>query len=168
MKPATAYRLAILYDRQENSTKALAEYQIAVKAAPKDANLLNDFGYFHYERGDYAEAEQLLTQATKADPTNARAWVNLGMTLAQLDRFAEALAAFGKVLPPAEAQYNLGVLLAAKGKTEDARTALREASNRDVNLAPARAALTTLEQQPAVGSVDNGPRFCASLRRPVT
>ena len=42
--------LAVLYDHEGNDARALAEFQKALKTSPKDAELLNDLGYFYYRR----------------------------------------------------------------------------------------------------------------------
>ena len=71
----TSRRLAVLYDRQGNGERALAEYQLALQSGPVDAALLNDFGYFCYERGQLAEAEKYLRQAVQKNPAYRRAWL---------------------------------------------------------------------------------------------
>ena len=60
--PKIAHHLALLYDAQGDGTRALSEYQKAVAATPKDPDLLNDFGYYHYRRGDLAEAEKSIAR----------------------------------------------------------------------------------------------------------
>src|SRR6516165_3107768 len=53
-----ARRLAPLYDRLGDVAHATAEYQRAVKENPRDADILNSFGYFYYSRGKWSEAEE--------------------------------------------------------------------------------------------------------------
>src|SRR5207244_1353798 len=69
-------RLAVLYQRQGRYAEALAEYQKALTAKPKDADLLNDFGFFHFERGNWDEAEKMLRDAVAINPKHAQAWGN--------------------------------------------------------------------------------------------
>ena len=52
-------RLAVLYDQLGEERRALTEYDDALKRTPKDADLLNDYGYFHYSRGRWQPAATL-------------------------------------------------------------------------------------------------------------
>ena len=87
-------RLAVLYDKQGDHSRAAVEYRTALQQAPHDADLLCDFGYFHYERGDHAEAEREFRAALKENPQHQKAWVNLGLTLGRQGREAESIEAF--------------------------------------------------------------------------
>jgi tetratricopeptide (TPR) repeat protein len=141
----SARRLAVLYDRHDDQAKALTEFQALLKKRPKDANLLNDIGYSHYNRGQWVEAETHLRKAVAADKTNKRAWVNLGMALAQQGKYQEGLDAFGKVVSPAEAQSNLAFVLLTQGKKTEAIDAYKRALAFEPTLKIARAALDKLE-----------------------
>ena len=92
-------RLAVLYDRQCDYARALPEYEQALKLSPKDADLLNDLGYCHYGRGDWAEAEKCLRRAVALRPDHRRAWVNLGLVLGRQGRWDEAIIEFRRSLP---------------------------------------------------------------------
>ncbi|MCS7160288.1 MAG: tetratricopeptide repeat protein [Gemmatales bacterium] len=131
--PGLAHKLALLYDRLAQDQKALAEYHRALQQQPNDPHILNDLGYFHYQRGRFAEAEHYFRQALASysrHQNRATAWltptfahkpatntiqqrilINLGLALAQQDKLQEAYAAFTQVLPPAQAHYNLAVVL---------------------------------------------------------
>ena len=109
-------KLARLYDRLGDTPHALAEYQQALKESPRDASLLNSFGYFYYSRGKWAEAEEQLRHALSIDPRHKRAWVNLGLTLGEQGRFPESLEAFRKAVSEAEAHSNLAFILTTQGK----------------------------------------------------
>jgi tetratricopeptide (TPR) repeat protein len=155
-------RLAVLYDRQGDQARALAEYEKALDANPKDADLLNDVGYFYYQRHDAVEAEKWFREAVKQNPKHQRAWVNLGLALGRQGRYEESYEAFAKAVTPAEARYNVGAVLANQGaqlmqernyeearrKHEEAKQALRQALSLDPNLAKARAVLAVLENPP--------------------
>jgi Tfp pilus assembly protein PilF len=138
-------RLAVLYDRQCDYTKAEAEYKRAVKLFPRDADLLNDVGYFYYERGDWAEAEKWLRQAVAINAGHQRAWTNLGLVLGQQERYEESYQAFVKVVNPAQAQGNVGIILAKQGKMDEAKQKLRQALTQEPDLKPARVVLAKLE-----------------------
>jgi len=140
-------RLAVLYDRQGDEEHALAAYAQALRAHPKDADLLNDAGYFHYERGEEKEAEKYLRQALAINPRHRRAWINLGLVLGQQRRYEESYQAFAKVLTPAEARSNVGVILVEHGKYRAARVAFCKALAAQPDLKQARAVLDVLEHQ---------------------
>ena len=140
-----AHPLAVLYDRLGNPGLAAAEYERAVEAHPKDADLLNDLGYYHYVHGKWTLAEQYLRRAVANNPQHPRAWTNLGMALAQQGRSQESLEAFKHSVSPADAQYNLGFLLAERGKAAEAREAYREALHLKPGFTAAERALAKLD-----------------------
>lgn len=51
-----------------------------------------------YRQGDYASAEQAFRQATNDQPADASAWHNLGNSLAQQQRYQDALEAYQQAL----------------------------------------------------------------------
>jgi len=73
--------LAVLYDQQGNDARALAEFDKALKLTPKDADLLDDLGYYYYHRHDWQQAEEHFLRAIAQSPEHERAYVNLGLTL---------------------------------------------------------------------------------------
>jgi Flp pilus assembly protein TadD len=152
-----ARRLAVLYDQNDQQAKAMIEFQELLKKRPKDSTLLSDLGYSYYNRGQWSEAESYLRQAVSADKSNKRAWVNLGMTLAQLGHRSDALSAFEKAVSPAEAQANLAFVLTSQGNTIDAMTAYRKALTLEPTHPIARAALAKLERGETTTSSPNLP-----------
>jgi Tfp pilus assembly protein PilF len=144
-----ARRLAVLYDRHDQQAKAMIEFQQLLKKYPKDASLLNDIGYSFYNRGQWSEAETYLRRAASADKMNKRAWMNLGMTLAQQGKYEESFAVFTKAVSPAEAHANLGFILAQQpNRQSEAIQAYRQALAIEPALLVAQKALQRLEGQP--------------------
>ena len=141
-------RLAVLYDRVDEQARAMNEYQRLLAKIPNDSTLLNDLGYSYYNRGQWQQAEIYLQKSVKADRSNKRAWINLGMTLAQLDRNAEALEAFQQAVSRAEAHANLAFIMSAKGHIEDAIREYETALTLEPALRQARHALEKLKQTP--------------------
>jgi Tfp pilus assembly protein PilF len=141
-----ARRLAVLYDRLGETARAQVEFDKAVKAYPKDADLINDYGYFLYNRGNWADAEKQLRRALDLDGHHRRAWMNLGMALAQQQRYQESLEAFANVVSPAECHANLAFLLTTQGKREEAKEEYRVALRLEPTLRLAEAALAKMEQ----------------------
>jgi tetratricopeptide (TPR) repeat protein len=156
--PQISRRLAVLYDQQGDFIRALEEYKQLLKRSPKDADLLNDVGYCYYNQGNWVEAEKYLRQAVTVNAKHARAWINLGMTLAQTHRTAESLEAFTNVISPAQAQCNLAFILTAQKKLDDAKAAYRQALALEPDLALARNCLAKLEKAGLPGTAVAVPR----------
>jgi tetratricopeptide (TPR) repeat protein len=157
-------RLAVLYDSTGDFGKAATEYEVLLKANPKDAGLLNDLGYSYYCRGDWANAESTLLKAVQIDPAQKRAWINLGLSQAQLGKWDESLASFAKVVRPAEAHSNIAFVLAAQGKLDDAKAQYREALTLDPSLRLAQMALAKLDPAVAAASVPTIDELRARLK----
>jgi Tfp pilus assembly protein PilF len=137
--------LAVLYD-QENSPEAFTEFNRALAASPKDADLLNDFGYYYYKRGDLTNAEQQLRAALSHSPRHEHAWVNLGMVLGEQGRYRESFEAFSKVVSQAAAHSNLGMILAKNGHLSEAQKEFRQALALEPNLEQPRALLAYMDE----------------------
>lgn len=159
-------RLAVMYDQVGEFSKAAAEYEAVLAQTPADADLLNDLGYSHYSRGDWAAASQWLTKAVQAKPDHKRAWVNLGLALGAQGKYAESFRAFNKAVKPAEACCNLGFVLASQGKTDQAKTEYRRAVELDPGLGLARAALARLDAPPE--EKKEKPQAVSAGHEPVT
>lgn len=142
-------RLGVLYDLLAKYPQADAEYKIALSFYPENADLENDIGTSWESRGNHIEAEKHFQKAVSLKPENKKAWTNLGITLAKLDKREESLAAFVKVVPLAQAHSNLGMILAQQGKSMEAIAELREAVKIAPELQVAVDALRTLEEDPA-------------------
>jgi Flp pilus assembly protein TadD len=142
-------RLAVLYDLEGAHTEAWNEYQRALELSPDDADLLNDVGYFHYQRGDLAAAERWLLKALQKDPEHDRAATNLGLVLGHQGRYQESFEVFAQVVGPAAAHSNVGMILAKHGRRDEAIRALRQAVTLDPSLRPAFAMLAYLENPDA-------------------
>ncbi len=145
-----ARRLAVLYDRAGDPGKAMQEFRELLKAKPRDPDLLNDIGYSHYNRNEWTDAETHFRKALDSDKHHKRAWVNLGLTLAQQGRADESLTAFEKAVSPAEAKSNLAFVLATQGKRDAAADLYRQALSADSTLKSASTALAALEKATTV------------------
>lgn len=144
VEPAVVHKLAVLYDRTGDALRARAEYDKALAARPRDADLLSDVGYFYYRRGNWAEAEGWFRKALAEQPRHERAGVNLGLTLAELRRYDESFRAFEQAVGPAAAHANVGAVLARQGRRAEAAAALEQALALEPDLPQARALLTAV------------------------
>lgn len=155
-------QLARLYAQLGEDKRALAEFARATEAHPKDVDLWNDLGYYHYEKGRWTDAESALRTTVGLDPRHQRAWINLGLALGQQKRYPESLTAFEKAVKPAEARCNLAFVLNTQGKTEQARQLYREALQLDARCSLAQKGLARLEKQAQAGATavvpQNGAR----------
>jgi len=146
-------RLAVLYDRTGDTARANAEYQKALNNTPNDPALLNDYGYFHYVRGNWKEAEVQFRRALAIDNSNARAWNNLGLTLAQLGNYDAAYEASAKAVGPAEARANVAMIMVSHGRFDEATRSLQQALAINPDLPRARTVLEWLRDQPRDGQL---------------
>ena len=144
--------LAVLYDQQGNDQRALVEYHKALELTPRDPDLLNDFGYYYYRRHDWRQAEGYFRKAVAAAPEYERAWVNLGLALGEQERYQESFDAFAKVVGPAAAHSNVGVILAAHQRPAEAKAAFQRALALQPGMQQANAFLATLDA-PADNSI---------------
>ncbi len=141
-----AHHLGVLYDLQGDSTRSLVEYKLALEAEPKNPDVYSDVGYYYFKRGNLGDAEQMLRKAVEIDAKHARALTNLGMVLAAKQRFGESFEAFSKVVGPAAAHSNVGVLMAKQGRNDDARKEFHAALALDSTLKQPKAFLEYLDR----------------------
>ena len=143
---AIAHRLAILYDKTGEATKAMAEYQRALERTPRNSNLFNDMGQHFALVGNLVEAEAKYRRSLELESKNNRARGNLALVLALQRRDAEAVAEWQKLTGHAEALYNDGFVQLTQGRRDEARATFREALNIDPTFRRAQAALTYLDK----------------------
>ena len=147
-KQALAHRKAAeCYDQLGRFAQSEVHYSKALKLAPADAKVWNSAGYSYYMQNRLADAERALKIATKHDKNDPKIQTNLGLALAAAGKTDEALAAFSKAGGPAVGHANLGFILAAMGKKDEARKHYQIASSLQPELSPAREALARLDDQ---------------------
>jgi tetratricopeptide (TPR) repeat protein len=165
-------RLAVLYDRAGEAAKAQTEFQALLVSKPRDADLLNDYGYSLYNLGKWSEAESQFRKTLDINKTHKRAYVNLGLTLAQQGRAAESLECFERVVTPMEAKANLAFVLATQGKHDAAKSLYREALTGDPTLRTAQMGIAALEKnetpESPVKTVSGSSEEPAVVTKPVS
>jgi len=137
-------RLAVLYDQRGDDGRAQAAYERALAVEPHDPDLLNDYGVFHLQREHWPAAESWFRRALAEEPNHQRATINLAMSLAMQNRLSESYEAFARVVSPAAAYSNLGVLLTRRGRTDEARDHFTRARAIDPSIRPAEEFLAYL------------------------
>lgn len=137
-------RMAGAFDRLGRFAQAEVHYRKALDLAPKDPKVWNDIGYSYYLQSRHADAERALKTAASFDPNNPRIQTNLGMALAAAGKTDLALASLSRAGGPAVGRANLGFILAAQGKTAEAKRSYEAALALQPQLTPARRALEQL------------------------
>jgi arylsulfatase A-like enzyme/tetratricopeptide (TPR) repeat protein len=128
-----ASRLGLLYSAQRKSNEALAILEPLAES--RNPDVLNALGIARATAGRVPEAIRAFESALAADPGNALAWQNIGLTQVQHDRPGEALAAFDKAfaindrLP--RAWNGRGVALERLGRHDEALDAWKRAVSLD-------------------------------------
>ena len=92
--PEAYHRLAIVSVRLGVSAKAEELFAQAIRMSPDHAELLADAAYFEYLRGDLVKAEQYARRGLKRDAYLARLHNNLGLILAAQGKDQEAVTEF--------------------------------------------------------------------------
>lgn len=143
---ATApWRMAVIHDRQGNFAEAEANYRRALKASPKDPEIHCDYGYSLYLQRRWAESEEHLRQALLLNQGHRRAHNNMGLLLAQTERFDEALAQFRLAgCPEAESRANLAFVLTLNHRWDEARGQYELALQANPESPAAKAGMETL------------------------
>jgi len=114
--------------------------------------------------GDFSGAAAILEKITAADPTNAAAWRFLGFADLKQKRYADARAAYAKLLslqPDSPvALYNTGVAYALEGNKDAAFQWLAKAK------ATKKIDMTQIQADDDLASLAKDPRFAALLPKP--
>lgn len=142
-----AHPLAVLYDRKGMADAAEREYQRALRETPKNADLLNDYGYFLYSRGDLDAAEVTLRKSLKLQPRHPKAPLNLALVLAENGQYDAAIKEFQTAVGEAAAHHNLAVILARHGEKEKAQEQLQLAARLDPSLTQSLEMLSFLNEE---------------------
>jgi Flp pilus assembly protein TadD len=130
------HRLNAVIDAQADDHKgAIAEYQLAIKLAPNDAELYEGLGWEYRKLGHADEAAKAFAEQLKLSPGNPIAMYNLGSAQVDSGHEREALPLLQQVVKiynhPTGADYYLGRALAAEGQEKEAVLAFQSATTLD-------------------------------------
>ena len=151
LAPAVAdlwYNLANVLAASGAPDETEASYRNAINLKPDFADALANYGRWLMAHSRWVEAEAHLAEAIRLAPMNAATWNNLGIASQELGRTAtETCYRNALVIDPrlADAHYNLGCLLSAQGRTDDAIACHLAAIAADPEFGPARLAACMAE-----------------------
>jgi predicted Zn-dependent protease len=129
--------------------EAAEDFARALKVNPRYAPALRGAGYCKLEQREFEESAKYLEQATAAQPTDANAYLLLGIAYLELDRREQAEGALVKALSfntrrELRAHIHLGNLYARAGRYKEAADELRKYLEANPN-DPSAADLTQVE-----------------------
>lgn len=139
LNAALYFQLGVTAERTGDIPAAVRAFEQCLKLDPKFHPAQNYLGYMWAERGENLDrAHQLIEQAVQADPHNSAYLDSMAWVLFQLGRPAEALPWMEQALAtmdePDPTMYDhYGDILAALGRTNEARQAWQRALELDPN-----------------------------------
>src|SRR3984885_3431532 len=127
------HRLNAAIDAQADDHKgAIEEYQLAIKLAPKEAELYEGMGWEYRKLGQADQAAKAFAEQLRLTPGNPIAMYNLGSAQIDSGQESAALPLLQEVVKiynhPTGADYYLGRALAAGGKDDEAVLAFQRAT----------------------------------------
>ena len=122
--PNVLYQNAATHFQQRRFAEAGRIAQSIMNVAPRLANANHILGLIAIERGQYTDAERLISHAIKANPRQPFYYFNHGLALQSCGRLDEALSAYELALQLnpgfAEAHNNRGNALKIMGRYDEA------------------------------------------------
>ena len=144
---------ARMEDRLGRLELAAYLYDRTARAHPRNPTVLNDLALCLARQGDLPAAHAALQQAVQFDPRKPLYRNNVAKVLIEMNRPEEALAHLSAVHSPAVANYNMGVLLAERGRPGEAAHYLTTATGIDPQMAPAH--LLLAQVNPPLAAANN-------------
>jgi Tfp pilus assembly protein PilF len=142
--PRYSHRLGIVQIRLGEREEGIALLEKAAELKPNDAAILNDLGFAQLEGGEIEQAERNFRAALAVRANDPRTINNLGMCAGLDGRLDEAYGYFRRVGSEAQAQANLGYVLAQSGDVNAAMERYNRALSHDPEMKTAAEALIQL------------------------
>ena len=120
----------VLLQRLQRHADAVDAFDRALTLDAAQSECHSSRAFSLMQLGRWAEAEAGLRRALRHDDRNRLAWHDLGMTLAQLERFDEAIQAFRSAIdiaPDTATSVSLAFVLETFERFDEAETVLRDA-----------------------------------------
>ena len=145
------FRDAVMAHRAGRLAEAETGYLEVLRRKPDEPKALHFVGLLQFHRGDLEGGIGRVQRSLRSDPSNARAWNDLGGMFVAAGRTVDARDTYRhatQAVPGnAEGWYNLGVCLRQEGDTEGAISSLRGAIACAAGYSRAYDALATLLYQ---------------------
>jgi tetratricopeptide (TPR) repeat protein len=148
--------LGRLYVKLEDYDRAMATYAKALKKHPKEPAVWLEQGICQCRKKDWAGALESMRKAHTLDPENRVYATQYGLCLARASRYDDSLACLSKVMPKAEAHFNVARMMEHLNHPEESRQQLRLALQLKPDLAPAQQMLARLDAGTPGGVVNVG------------
>ena len=158
------------YLTDDERDRAEAEFKKATALAPNDISLWSEIGNAQAQHKNWPAAIACFTRAVQLDPGNKTSQTRLGLTQARAGQYEESLNTLAKIMPEAEARFNVARMMKHNQQSAAASVQLQLALKADPTYEPARELLG--EGRPADGGVQQAgyqqaaPRNNRLRRRP--
>lgn len=131
-KNSSAYiGLGGVYEDLDDSNKAIANYESALKIDKNLTEIFSPLGILYYEKGNLDKADEFLTKAYAADNTDAATGYYFGVVRYRQNKYGEAQTALQQTIKAdadqAAAHYYLGAVYDAQNEDAQAITEYNEA-----------------------------------------
>jgi Flp pilus assembly protein TadD len=127
--------LALYYDKQYKEAGEVLSKLVAKEGYAGRADLLSALGECQLQTGQFRDARHTFENATKATPSNAKAWLGLGKAAMEMKDFRRAELAMKKsqTLEPTSAEAHLlqGYLRLRQNRMKEALAAFQKSSTLD-------------------------------------
>jgi Flp pilus assembly protein TadD len=112
--------LGVAFDRKGLPERAADSYKRAIKAAPEDAQTLNNLGFSLYQSGKYRAAVDRLKRAARLAPNDQRIWNNLALAQCRLGKTGDCFKSFTRAGGELTGRLNTATLLERLGRDTEA------------------------------------------------
>jgi tetratricopeptide (TPR) repeat protein len=139
--------LARLDMQLQRMSDAEARLQKAQKIAPRNPQVVAAVGQYHAVQRDWPRALEQMRAARTLSPYEPTYAFQLGVVEARSGDMVAALTSFSEAVGPAEAHYNLAVILQEQGQSAEAENHLQQALALKADLPHVQKLLTAMRQQ---------------------
>ena len=139
--------LARLDMQLSRMSDAEARLQKAQKIVPKNPQVVAAVGQYHAVQKDWPRALEQMRTARMLSPYEPTYAFQLGVVQARSGDMVSALTSFTEAVGPAEAHYNLAVILQEQGQSAEAENHLQQALALKSDLPQAQKLLSAVRQQ---------------------
>jgi tetratricopeptide (TPR) repeat protein len=145
--------LARYYSRVGEREKTVEMYQKYLAVNPTDRDVMHEVALVFARWNDWNNSVVWCDRALKLDPENLSFRRTMAFCLARGGRWEDAFAVFLKIMPEAQARYNIARVLEHQNYPDATKQQLQLALQADPNYAEAREFLAELDQGPRPSSI---------------